>query len=76
MRFFLGPELLERVPDTCVAVVVAENVDPARGAESIRAQLDEAAEATKAATHRSSRSIAARLERTGFGTRRVILISA
>jgi tyrosyl-tRNA synthetase len=47
MRFFLGPELLERVPDTVVAAVVAEGVDPTRGAEAIRALLDEAAEATK-----------------------------
>jgi tyrosyl-tRNA synthetase len=48
MRFFIGPELLERVPDTCVAAVVAEGVDPSRGTEAIRALLDEAAEGTKA----------------------------
>src|SRR4051794_26598975 len=48
MKFYLGPDLLERVPDTCVAVVVASGVDPTRGAEPIRALLDEAAEATRA----------------------------
>src|SRR5438477_290542 len=48
MKFFLGPELLERVPDTCVAVVVAEGVNHARGAEGARDLLDAAAEETRA----------------------------
>lgn len=42
MRFLLGADLIERVPDTCVALVVARDVDPGRGAEPIRALLDEA----------------------------------
>jgi tyrosyl-tRNA synthetase len=47
MRFLLGPDLLERVPDTCVALVVAQNVDPGRGAEPVRALLDGSVELTK-----------------------------
>jgi tyrosyl-tRNA synthetase len=42
MRFSLAPELLERVPETCVAVVVADGVDPTRNAEAIRRRLDQA----------------------------------
>lgn len=48
MRFFIGPDLLERVPDTCVAVVVAEGVDPTRGAEAARDMLDAATETVRA----------------------------
>jgi tyrosyl-tRNA synthetase len=47
MRFILGADLLERVPDTCVAVVVAEGVDHSRGGDSIRGLLDASIEATR-----------------------------
>ena len=42
MRFTLGSDLLERVPETCVAVVVAQGVDPNRNVEATRRLLDEA----------------------------------
>src|SRR5437016_9295397 len=47
MRFFLGPDLLERAPDACVAVVVAEGVEHNRGADGVRARLEAAIVATK-----------------------------
>ena len=42
IHFELGADLLERVPDACVAIVVAEGVDHGRGAEGARKLLDEA----------------------------------
>src|SRR5687767_8036586 len=45
MRFVLGEDLLALVPETCVALVVAEGVDPTRSASAIARLLDEAAAA-------------------------------
>ena len=43
MRFVLGEDLLALVPETSVALVVAEGIDPARSAGAIARRLDEAA---------------------------------
>ncbi len=45
MRFTLDPALLARVPDYCVALVVARGIDSARGADAIRQRLDSASDA-------------------------------
>ena len=45
--FFLGPDLLAKVPDACVAIVVAEGVDHHKGAEGVRHRLDRAAAGAK-----------------------------
>jgi tyrosyl-tRNA synthetase len=45
MRFVLGEQLLARVPETCVALVVAEGIDSTRSASAIARLLDEAAAA-------------------------------
>src|SRR5579884_339607 len=47
MRFFLGADLLERAPDACVAVVVAQGVQHNHAAEGVRARLDAAIAAAK-----------------------------
>ncbi len=47
MRFFLGQDLLERAPDACVAVVVAQGVQHNHAAEGVRARLDAAIAAAK-----------------------------
>src|SRR5687768_4816343 len=42
MRFVLGDDLLDLVPETAVALVVAEGVDPTRSASAIARLRDEA----------------------------------
>ena len=42
MRFTLDPAMLARVPDYCVALVVARGIDSTHGVEAIRHRLDSA----------------------------------
>jgi tyrosyl-tRNA synthetase len=58
MRFVLGEDLLALVPETCVALVVAEGVDPTRSASAISRLLDESAAAVAKPSEEQAAAVA------------------
>src|SRR5688500_3936790 len=64
MRFVLGDDLLALVPESCVALVVAEGVDPTRSVAAIARLLDDAAAAV--ATPREEDAAAVAVWHTAF----------